>query len=274
MKLIGLTLLLAQTAGADEIYEDFRGQQVNAAVFRHDSPDAFNLIKSEPEGLRITLPAQGIARPIGLVLVSRLKGDFEVTARYEFLHLDPPTGGFGAGFSVYVRTNSPAQEGVEFFHFVRPHGDEAYGLSALATTPDGRRGGIPEAVTEDIAANARSGRLRAARVGADIVLSAAREDSDDFKALYRINLGTADVTTLRLAATPGNAPNPVDLRLLDFRLRQKGIVLPTGSLLETEKGFRLFLLLALLLAVLLCAFLAWYYRRRGKKTSTVTVPER
>src|SRR5436309_2337978 len=107
MTFLGLTLLLAQGAAADELYQDFRGKALNPAVFRTEGPSARSLIKTEPEGLRITLPGEGINRPVGLVVVSPIKGDFEVTARYQFLNVEPPRSGFGTGFSIYVAVDTP-----------------------------------------------------------------------------------------------------------------------------------------------------------------------
>jgi LPXTG-motif cell wall-anchored protein len=271
MRFLGLALLLAQAAASDEVYQDFRGKELNPAVFRQEGPSAPLLLKPEPEGLRITLPAEGIARPVGISFVVPLKGDFEVTTRYEFLRLERPNGGFGAGFSIYVATDSPTKEALEFFHFVRPSGAEAYGCAALTTRPDGRRGIIPGAVTGDFPAQGKSGQMRVTRVGPEVSLSAAPEGESEFKTLYRFNLGSADVTLVRLAATPGNAPNPVDLRVRDLRIRQKGITLPAEP--ETGKRSSLWIALLLALVLLLAALVAWYYRRRVKKISAAIAPE-
>ncbi len=268
MKLLSLTLLFAQVVGGEDFFQDFRGKEVNPEIFRQVGPSASQLLRTEPEGLRITLPDEGITKAVGVAYAGPLKGDFEVTARYELLRLERPRAGFGAGFSVYVKTDAPTEDAIEFFHLVRPSGAEAYGCSALMTRPDGQRGPIPGAVTAEIPAQGKSGRLRVARVGPEVSLSAA-EGEQDFKGLYRINLGTADVTFLRLAANPGNAPNPIDLRVLDFRLRQKDIA-QSAEALPKRSSLWLALLLALLL--LLAALLMWLYRRRAKKDSTVTEP--
>jgi hypothetical protein len=270
MRYLGLTLLLAQAAGAEQFYQDFRGKEFNPEVFRQVGPSAAKLVKQEPEGLRITLSDEGITTAVGVAYPGPLEGDFQATAGYELLRLERPRGGFGAGFSVYVTTAGPAKEAVEFFHLVRPSGAEAYGCSALMTGPDGRRVPIPGAVTADVPAQGKSGRLRVTRVGPEVSLSAA-EGKQDFKGLYRINLGTADVTMVRLAAHAGNAPNPIDLRVLDFRLQHKDIAPPAEAL---PKRSSLWLALLLVLLLLLATLLMWLFRRRAKKHSAVTAPNR
>jgi hypothetical protein len=253
-----LTLLLAQASGANEFYQDFHAKEPDPEVFRQTGPSAAQLLKTEPQGLRITLSGEGITTAVGVAYVVPLKGDFEVTTRYELLRLERPMGGFGAGFSVYVTTASPTKEAVEFFHLVRPSGAEAYGCAALMTRPDGQREPIPGTVRADIPAQGKSGRLRVTRVGPDVSLWAAEGDGE-FKSLYRVNLGAADVTMIRLAAHAGNFPNPVDLRVVDFRLRQERTALEPG----TRSSLWLVLLLALLL--LLAALLMWLYASARKR---------
>ena len=54
-------------------------------------------IKSEPEGLRITLAAnRRTAEPVGLATTFPIKGNFEITVRYSLLTADQPQAGWEA----------------------------------------------------------------------------------------------------------------------------------------------------------------------------------
>jgi Protein of unknown function (DUF1583) len=265
MKLLGLTLLFAQVVGGEDIYQDFR-QGFVPAVFQPEGRDATRWIKTEPEGIRITLPpGSNVTSAIGMRLQTPIQGDFEITAGYEVLQVDPPTAGFGAGFAIYLATNSPTKEAVEFFHLVRPSGSEVYSIAPLTTLPDGRRGVMPGVDRTDQPVLGKAGQLRITRVGSIAVLSAARAGSDDFKRLYQFELGKEDVTALRIAVNPGNAPNPVDVRLRDFRPRFKGVTASLGTDAESDRGLRLLLVLALAVAIIVPGLLIWLYRRRAEK---------
>src|ERR1700756_5398442 len=97
MKLLGLTLLFAQVVGGEDIYQDFR-QGFVPAVFQPEGRDATRWIKTEPEGIRITLPpGSNVASAVGMRLQGPIQGDFEITTGYEIIQIDVPTAGFGAG---------------------------------------------------------------------------------------------------------------------------------------------------------------------------------
>jgi hypothetical protein len=57
----------------------------------------------------------------------------------------------------------------------------------------------------------------------------------------------------------------VDVRLRDFRARFKGVTASFADSPASDRGFRLLLFLALLIAVLLTALGVWLYRRRAEK---------
>jgi hypothetical protein len=266
VKLLGLTLLFAQAFGGEDFYQDFRIKGLDPEVFALTGQDAAQCVKVEPEGVRITLPAgRKSASTVGLVLRAPVQGDFEITTGYEILQADPPKAGIGAGFTTYLMTNSPTKEATEFFHFVRPSGSEAYGCARLTTTPDGRRIMMPGLDLADHPVLGKAGQMRVTRVGSQTVLSAAREGSSDFKGLYQFDLGSADVVVLRVGANPGNVPNPLDVRLRDFRARFKGVAASLGVVPEAERGSHLLLALALAAAIALAGLLFWLYRRRAEK---------
>src|SRR6476646_1308178 len=72
---------------AQEYVHSFKAGAENRAAFVNLGPDAEKCVKFDAEGLRITLPAgfQGTRPSTGVVSVFGLKGDFEITLRYELL---------------------------------------------------------------------------------------------------------------------------------------------------------------------------------------------
>ena len=68
-----------------------------------------------------------------------------------------------------------------------------------------------------------------------MVLSAAEAPGTEFRELYRYDLGSDTISQLRLAAHPGGAANPVDLRVLDLTVRSAApLLLP--NLADNNKG--------------------------------------
>jgi hypothetical protein len=119
---------------------------------------------------------------------------------------------------MYLRTTSDAGDALELFHMTRPAGHEVYGCSRL-TTINGQRRGIPNLDTSDRPTAGKKGQLRIARKGAEVTLSTAGPDDDRFRELYHLPLGPEDINMLRIGVNPGNAPNPLDVRLIDLRIR-------------------------------------------------------
>jgi len=210
----------AQGEAPVNLYQDFRGKEVDSRHFDLMGPDAAQRMKSDAAGLRITLPAEQ-KKPAAVGLMARfpIKGNFEITTAYEIVQAHRPTAGFGAGFEVYLKTNTPTREAIAFYRIVRPSGDDVYACSRMTTNTEGRRVGLGGLNLGDFPAAGNSGQLRITRIGAEAILSAAENPAGEFRELYRFDLGTEDVMQCWLAAHPGNAANPVDLRVHDFRVR-------------------------------------------------------
>jgi hypothetical protein len=270
MKLIGFTLLLGVAAAEGEFYQGFRGRIFPRELFKITGPNASELIQPEAEGLRITLPPkEKTAAAVGIEADFPIKGDFEITVGYELLKADPPQAGFGVGLEIYLVTATTTKEAAALYRFVRRGGGEAYGCSRMTTNKEGRRVGIPG--FEDIPTTAKSGQLRIKRTGTEAVMSAAEGADKDFRELYRFDLTDADIVQLRLAANPGNAPNAVDLRLMDLRVRAADV--PRSAEPVQDAGAspswprRNLSVLAALLAAALVIFglLVWRHKSRARR---------
>lgn len=221
MTLACLALLLALTvrqAPAQELYRDLRGAALDERLFEPFGAEARERIRSEPEGLRITLAKEHKAtNPVGLRLAFPIKGDFEITIGYELLHRDPPTG-HGVGLELYAVTDTATAEAVRLARVARIAEGEVYMCSRMTTTPEGKR----QSRHRYLDTTCTSGHLRLTRKGRDVSFSASEEDGV-FHLLHFSELGAEDLRRVSVAAYPGLAVNAVDLRLRDIRIR-------TGSL--------------------------------------------
>ena len=142
-------------------YHDFRKRAYPNENFMPAGPNAAGLVKAEEEGLRITLPAkQDKPEPVGVRALVGVKGDFEITAGYEFLQADAPKTGTGIGFEIYLETSSPTKEGLGFIRVIRPNGSDVYAGSRRTTNSQGKRAFAPGLRPLDMPAEgSKTGRL-------------------------------------------------------------------------------------------------------------------
>ncbi len=202
-----------------EIYHDFRNQKSLDGNFKLYGADAANRVKSEPEGLRITLPGK-TKSPDGLGVIARIpvKGNFEITLGYEILQMDKPKDLWGNGFELYIETKTPTKESMGLNRIMRPTGADVYFSSRMRTNVQGGHERIERGT--DIPAAGKSGQLRITRDGSKTVMSATENGGAEAQVLYRYDLGTEDIALIRLAAIPGNTAFVVDLRLIDLRVKE------------------------------------------------------
>ncbi len=88
-------------------HEPFKGPPKKAEDFILIGADAGKCVKFEPEGLRITMPAGKSRAPTGVSTKFGLKGDFEITVRYELFQEPEPVdaGSIGLGTRISLRVN-------------------------------------------------------------------------------------------------------------------------------------------------------------------------
>ena len=205
-----------------EFYHDFRGQP-KPAELTWFGVKKDNLVKEQPDGLRITLPKTFIHDwgGVGITTAFGFKGDFEVTTSFEILQADKPPGNNvrvgvllavstgGDGIASLARVINPKGEEVVFWDW---HHDSR--ISANVTPCTGREG-----------------RLRLKRTGNMLYyLWGAGTQGEDFQEIKQCEYGNGDIEHVRLVATTGRTPSTVDVRLLDLRIRtQSPGDLPTPS---------------------------------------------
>jgi Protein of unknown function (DUF1583) len=293
MSLMNFVLLFALGAVDDstpQFHQDFRNKSLPDLNMKMEKPAHASLVKAEPEGLRITIPAdKRYNEAVGMMAPTPIKGDFEITAAYEIIEANRPTGGgFGVGIELYIKAKSPSQEGLGFYRLTRNSGYDSYSCSQMSGIGNKRgpiRGG--DHGDKDFPAQGKFGQLRMTRVGSKVILSAADDLGNDFQPKYEMDYVPDDLVMLRIGAHPGGAPNPVDLRLLDLRVRpvdsksaEIAKVLektPTLTSPDNAPGTRRTWLwvLALLVAISLVigGVLVLLNAKRGKKKSETSAEE-
>jgi len=252
----------------DELFQDFRGGKPLHPSLRWTGTDGDDLIAPDERGLRIKLTADSKRKDaVGVLLAVPVKGNFEVTAGYELIDVNPPTTGNGVGFELYVMTRTPTQEAIAFSRVKRADASDVFSCTR-ATTVEGRR----RYQSNQFPAAARSGQLRLSRSGGEAVLSAA-EEGGAFQELCRFDLGVEDLKMVRVGAYPGNVAAPVEVRLLDLKVRSEqpmpGLAAdlnPTteGSPAVPRRWLVVVEVLGVIVLLALGALGAWVYLRRRR----------
>jgi hypothetical protein len=222
-------------------------------------------VRFEAEGLRITLPAghPEVAPETGLQVRQEVRGDFEVTVRFEVLQEPLPADtGFGTRLTLGVRTQ--AGDTATLSRMLRKEGTLDY--ATFATPP--KEG--PEKGKGRIRfwpAAAKAGMLRLVRSGAEISYYASEGEGGAFRLLHSYPLVTDDVEAVQLVGTTGGERAALGVRFSDLRIRAESLPgLPAGPA-AAEGGapvLRGWLLAtgAVVLAILVVALGVWVLARR------------
>jgi hypothetical protein len=257
----------AETPSGGEFYQDFRGSQSPRPPLEVCGPDADLASHPEDQGWRITVPAnQAKITNVGVMLRDPVKGDFEMTAGYEILQAEEPTGRSPAGFEFYLMTDTPTREAVGFSRWVnRDWGGEVYSCSRMTIGKNGKR-----LIThKHVLTQTQSGRLRVTRTGSEVTFW-VEEGTEGFHELGRQELGAEDLAFVRLSAYAPPGHGPVDIRLVDLRIRanslpftiaESNLTIPTN----TRRILVGLLGLAALLFLLGCAVVAVRKRLHPQK---------
>jgi RNA polymerase sigma factor (sigma-70 family) len=217
----------AATRPMPSIKESFRGGRFNHALLKWSGPTPERFIRLEPEGLRITLPSQdGPAQPLGLALRPTVRGDFELEATFELLHIDRPDEGRNAGLTVYFFMDDVEWNGVWFGKM----NEHARGPAFVTGHRTGDRSRGEERInkfTDAVAARDGSGifRLRVVRRGTTFHCSAADGGTGELRHVQTLEVSGDDVRIVRFAADPGWSSNAiVDGRLVELTIRAEHFI--------------------------------------------------
>jgi hypothetical protein len=220
-----VALALAQPPAEDKKYPhdvhfDFRGKPLPPELtLTPNGSEQF--VKSEPEGLRITLPKdRADLAPVELRTRFMLKGDFEITAALEILQAEKPKGGFGVGASIFVNKLEPRAEGATFGWLLRSGGKELIFWDRGFV----KKGEAPQYDIDYRPCTDKSLRLRLKRTGAQLsYLLGIGLIGDQFEELPPKTFGPNDIERALVRITTGRQRASVDVRLIDLRIRSGAV---------------------------------------------------
>jgi len=278
MKYLGMVLVIliaASHACGEEIYQDFRDKDLDVKLFRRTGAEAGERIRTEPQGLRMTLPADPMTKTLGFNTRAPTKGNFEITVGYEILQADRPKTGSGLGLEIYVNTDTPTQEALILYRMVKPKEGEVYLCDKKWTSKEDKR----ETKRTTVPAGSKSGQLRLTRMGKEVTYWAAEGADKEFKELCKYTWDDMDVKGIAVRAW--GSQNVVDLRITEIRIRDemapaaenglaKDLMPKPAANPQPQLGATWLLWVlsavagAMLLAVVLLAALLWLLRGRGR----------
>jgi hypothetical protein len=199
-----------------EFHQDFRDKKFDSKKLKVVGSDPRALVKSEKDGLHISIPA-GLDKPLPVGVAPRFRthGDFEITASYSIVKADNPIRGYGLAVALWVETDSDTAEAVTIERGIIPKEGERFTSTRISGPPP------PETRKYDVRrarARSRSGKIRMARVGSLVITSFA-DGTEPFRVLRKVELGPEDLTLARLAAETGMSDHGVEICLEDLTVR-------------------------------------------------------
>lgn len=190
------------------------------------------LVHPEKEGLRFTIPAnRPHLDPVGVVMSSHIRGDFEITAGYEILQTTRPKTGHGIGFELYIDVQNPAQDAIAFTRTNRVNEGENYFCTRMTG-----RGGNRKYEVHSVPTATKRGWLRMTRRGDDVAFLVSERPSGPFSQVWRSSFVTDDLRMVRLAAYSGFDPAPFEIRMLDLRVASTDVMSPRPLVQAAESA--------------------------------------
>ena len=213
--LVGSILLsgaLFRVASGDEYEADFRGRQFDRDTLvpiGFQSLYGLRLLKPEPCGLRIIIPHhQGKNKPgVGFLPTLKVHGDFEVSASYELLSVDPPKAGAGAGADLYILAEK-SLHAASFRRCVSPAGEDAFFVHVTTRDKNGKR--RPQ--YHYFPAEGKNGLMSLRRTGTTLQFLVTEGDGDECRKIHEADFGADTVGLVRIQTTTDGSPTTTETR--------------------------------------------------------------
>ena len=255
---------------------DFRNGLEKYPALSTNGPDVENIFKTEPNGLRVTLPAgRDDTRPVRIEFTERIRGDFEIVLDGELLSVGTPLPRYGAGIALNVLLDSPNSAVVSIYR--KPQGD-SFGAHKLVMGPDEKNKYVDNA---GLKARRPSGKLRLVRTGSVLQYFVA-EEGGEYQRILSSDIGTEDVTMVRLECSTMYDPVALEVRLRSLTIEATDLpaalvaaqasdtpanptASPTTSPQQPPSRLRLFFTVAVAVLLLGCAAVVFLFARRRAK---------
>jgi LSD1 subclass zinc finger protein len=233
---VGLALIvLAATGAAGETklqaayHSSLKGYPDDLPGLHLVGPDADACVRFEPTGLRISLPPRpGDGHPpTGVSTGIVVRGDFEITIRFDILRESVPknAGGFGTRLSLMIEQKTTDLIIVKVSRGMSPNGESQF----IAWSSLWQGGPKPQYRQKVIPTPAATGRLRLARTGSVLSGWVAEEASSEFTLLQQHPLSEEDCTDLAIIANTGSPDSTLEARVTDLEVRAESLPgLPAG----------------------------------------------
>jgi hypothetical protein len=209
-------MLLAQQPAAEEVYQDFRNRRPLLPSLILGGPDIDSETKAEDEGLRITLPATRAKHwAVEVRTGFSLSGDFEITGTYELLSGERPTKGYGLGVHLNIADNDGRTKLAKIGRVMRVKEGSVY--FSQYWHKDEKK----DSQTRTTETQTKAGQLRLARIGPALHFLVSDGPGQEFRELYvQRDFGADELHHVRYGVSDSGSPgNPVDARLVDWRIR-------------------------------------------------------
>jgi len=244
-------------------------------------PTAESTARTDSRGLHLSLPAgREDTNPVGLDLMKRLSGDFDVSFGYELLAVGGPLQKYGVAVELKVWFDLPTPLYALLVRTRRTYGDR-FITFRVRKGPDGKEDFLDG---KEVVATRPQGRLRLVRTGSK--LHYLTSEGGAYRELQSFEIGTADVWRVQAQATTIWTPILLDTRFTDFNVQADQIQdhtaradpepLPPSEEMAVSKGWLRVVLFAGLAALLaLLGLGAWLsLRRRSGVREAARPPEK
>jgi hypothetical protein len=221
-----VSLLSAQEPAKEyawKYHEPFRGTPRQAKDFALLGAGAAEYVKYEADGVRIALPA-GKSRPVtGVATTFGLRGDFDVSVRYEVLQEPGPkdagTPNTGTKISLSVKTDVAGEVAIR--RKVTPK-DPVFILAWRTMRQEGEarplsRGGV-------FPVKEKKGRLRLERKGTEVTYYQSEGDDKEFKLLTAFSFVADDVNAVQLFGETSSTTAALEVHFTDLHIAAKAMV--------------------------------------------------
>ncbi len=204
---------------------DFRTSQFDNDNLRLFGSGTSQFVKPTKEGLAISAPKDKQVKELGFGPKFTLRGDFEITASFEIMKLDDPDAGYGVGPSLYIATNSPAEDAATVARLKRIKEGDVFSTHSATSIPQSEGKPKREHSVKMFDTTAKAGRLRLVRKGKTLryLVSEAGPEAE-FRELKQLEFTDADVTLVRVSLNRNGAGTPAEMRWLDFAVTAKTLV--------------------------------------------------
>ena len=254
---------------AQEYYQSFKGTPDDMQGFRFGGrQEAADGLRYEPNGLRITYPlgyAGGRALGIGLQRDFRIKGDFEITIRFEILK-DPEQAeaeGMGARVTLGATLDTPERYEGSVYH--KTDGKGAIQFATFLMTP---KEGVSKgkSMFNFFPAKEKIGRLRLVRAGSLLAYYASDGTNDNFTLLKECLFDPADVKLIYISTSTDGPLAELEVRVTDLLIRSESVQMEHAiTALPPQRTARWMLAGLFALGLIIGGFWIWWRKSVGFK---------